>query len=74
MTSYLVDYDTLLRNPTDIITKYVSYFSIIAKCDKSFINCVTFLLQNAIVITKFVDFIIKCVGTMSNKLRMMSKT
>ena len=35
MTSYLVDYDTLLRNPTDIITKYVSYFSIIAKCDKS---------------------------------------
>lgn len=41
---------------------------------KFIINCVTFLLQNAIVITKFVDFIIKCVGTMSNKLRMMSKT
>ena len=61
--SYLIHYDTLLQNVTDIITKCGSYF--ITKCDTSFIQNAsgfllqnaTVLLQNATVITKWFDFI-----------------
>ena len=56
MVSYLVYYDTLLQNATDIITK----------CDKCFLqNTPSFVLQNATVITKYLDFITKC-GTSSD--------
>ena len=48
--SYLIRYDSLLQNVTDI-TKCDSYF--ITKCDRSFLkNASGFLLQNATVITK----------------------
>ena len=65
MVSYLIRYDTLLQNATDIITKCDSYF--IIKCDRSLLQnasgfllqngtvllqSATILLQNAIVITK----------------------
>ena len=40
---YLIHYDTLLQNATEIVVKCDSYF--ITKCDK-------ILLQNATVITK----------------------
>ena len=64
--SYLIHYDTLLQNVTDIITKCDSYF--ITKCGKSFtqnapgflLQNATVLLQNATVITKWFDFITKC--------------
>ena len=42
--SYLIYYDRLLQNATDIITKCYSYF--VTKCDKN-------LLKNATVITKW---------------------
>ena len=56
--SYLIIYDSLLQNATDIITK----------CDRSFLwNASSFLLQNATVllqnvtvITNCYDFITKC--------------
>ena len=50
--SYLIHYDSLLQNATDIITKCNSYF--ITKCDRSLLQNVTgFLLQNAtVLITK----------------------
>ena len=58
MILYLVCYDTLLQNATDIITKCDSYF--ITKCGKSlllhvselFLRNMTVLLQNVTVITK----------------------
>ena len=51
MGSYLIHYDTLLQNVTDIITKSDSYF--ITKCDKSLLqNASGLLLQSATVITK----------------------
>ena len=58
MILYLVYYDTLLQNETDIITKCDSYF--ITKCDKSllqhasehFLRNTTVLLQNVTVIKK----------------------
>ena len=51
LVSYLVDYDTLLQNVTNIITKCDIYF--ITKCDKSLLqNMSGFLLQNASFITK----------------------
>ena len=58
MISYMIHYDTLLQNPTDIITKCDSYF--ITKYNKSLLqnasgfllHNATFLLQNEIVITK----------------------
>ena len=53
MVSYLVYYDTLLQNATDIITKCFLQ------------NTSGFALQNATVITKYLDFITKC-GTSSN--------
>ena len=54
----MIHYDTLLQNPTDIITKCDSYF--ITKYNKSLLqnasgfllHNATFLLQNEIVITK----------------------
>ena len=64
--SYLIRYDSLLQNATDVITKCDSYF--ITKCDRSLLqNAAGFLLQNATVllqnvtvITKCDDFITKC--------------
>ena len=53
MVSYLVYYDTLLQNATDIITKCFLQ------------NTSGFALQNATVITKYLDFITKG-GTSSN--------
>ena len=48
--SYLINYDTLLQNATDIITKCDSYF--ITKYDRSLLqNASGFLLQNGTVIT-----------------------
>ena len=57
--SYLVHYDTLLQNVTDIITKCDGYF--ITKFYESLLqNASGFLLQNATVIANCVDFISKC--------------
>ena len=57
--SYLIHYDSLLQNATDIITKCDSYF--ITKCDRSLLqNSSGFLLQHAIVITKCDNFLTKC--------------
>ena len=43
---YLIHYDSLLQNETDIITKYNSYF--ITKSDRNLLqNWSGFLLQNA---------------------------
>ena len=64
--TYLINYDSLLQNATDIITKCDSYF--ITKCDRSLLqNASAFLLQNATVllqntkvITNCDNFIIKC--------------
>ena len=57
--SYLINYDSLLQNATDIITKCDSYF--ITKCDRSFLlQNATVLLQNVIIIRKCDDFITKC--------------
>ena len=63
---YLIHYDTLLQNATDIITKCNSYF--ITKCDRSLpqnapaflLQNVTVLLQNVTVTTNCDDFITKC--------------
>ena len=44
--SYLIHYDSFLRNATDIMTKCNSYF--ITKCDRSLLqNVPEFVLQNA---------------------------
>ena len=57
--SYLIRYDSLLQNATDVITKCDSYF--ITKCDKSLLQYTSgFLLQNVTVITNCDDFITKC--------------
>ena len=57
--SYLIHYDTLLQNATDVITKCNSYF--IKKCDRSLLqNVLGFLLPNATVITNCDDFTTKC--------------
>ena len=66
MVSYLVHYDTLLQNVTDVITRYDGYF--ITKCDKSLLQTgsafllqnATVLSQNATVILKRDDFFTKC--------------
>ena len=45
--SYLVRYDNLLQNATDIITKYESYF--ITKCERSlFQQSISNLIQQCI--------------------------
>ena len=55
---YLINYDSLLQNATDIITKCDSYF--ITKCDRSLLqNASGFLLRNATVITNCDDFVTK---------------
>ena len=56
--SYLIRYDSLLQNATDVITKCDSYF--ITKCDRSLLQNATVLLQNATVIAKCDDFLTKC--------------
>ena len=64
--SYLIHYDSLLQNATDIITKCDSYF--ITKCDRSLsqnasgflLQNVTVLFQNETVITNCNDVITKC--------------
>ena len=56
---YLIHYDTLLQNTTDVITKRDSYF--ITQCDRSLSqNASGFLLQNAIVLLQNVTVITKC--------------
>ena len=49
--SYLIRYESLLQNASDVITKCGNYF--VTKCDRS-------LLEKATVITKCDDFIAKC--------------
>ena len=57
--SYLIRYDTLLQNATDIITKCDSYFN--TKCDRSLLqNTSGFLLQNATVLLQNAMFITNC--------------
>ena len=64
--SYLIYYDSLLQNATEVITKCDSCF--ITKCDRSLLqNASGFLLQNATVllknatvITKWDDITTKC--------------
>ena len=57
--SYLVHYDTLLQNTTDIITKYGSCF--ITKYDKSYFKMrQVFYYKMWQFITKCVDFITEC--------------
>ena len=69
--TYLVHYETLLQNETNIIAKCDSYF--ITKCDKSLSqNASGFLLQNASVLLQIVTvitnvtLITKCFGTRDN--------
>ena len=57
--SYLIRYDSLLQNATDVITKCDSYF--ITKCDRSLLqNASGFLLQNTTVLLQNATVIIKC--------------
>ena len=64
--SYLICYNSLLQNATDVITKCDSYF--ITKCDRSLLENAsgfllqnaTVLLQNATVITNCDNFVKKC--------------
>ena len=60
--SYLIRYDSLLKNGIDIITKCDTYF--ITKCDRSLLQNASgfFLLQNATVITN-ATFITNCDST-----------
>ena len=63
---YVIHYDGLLQNATDIITKCDSYF--IGKCDRSLLQKAssyllqntTVLLQNVTVATNCDNFITKC--------------
>ena len=57
--SYLILYDSLLQNATDVITKCESYF--ITKLDRGLLqNASVFLLQNATVLLQNVTVIINC--------------
>ena len=57
--SYLILYDSLLQNATDIITNCDSYF--ITKCNRSLLqNASGFLLQNATVLLQNVTVITNC--------------
>ena len=59
--SYLVHYDTLLQNATDIITRCDNYF--ITKFEKGFLQNVSgVLLQDAKVLLQNPTFITKFVG------------
>ena len=72
MVSYLIRYDSLLQNATDVITKSDSYF--FTKCDRSLLQNAsgflsqnaTALLQNAIVFLQNATFITNCDSTKSN--------
>ena len=63
--SYLIRYDSLLQNVTDVITKCDSYFitnygrSLLQNASGFLLQNGTVLLQNAIVITKCDDFMTK---------------
>ena len=60
--SYLICYNSLLQNATDVITKCDSYF--ITKCDRSLLeNASGFLLQNATVLLQNATFITNCDST-----------
>ena len=57
--SYLIRYDSLLQNATDIIAKCDSYF--ITKCGRSLLqDASSFLLQNATVLLQNETVIINC--------------
>ena len=57
--SYLINYDSLLQNATDITTKCDSYF--ITKCDRSLLQHASgFLLQNTTVFLQNATVITKC--------------
>ena len=57
--SYLICYDSLLQNVTDIITKCDSYF--ITNCDRSLLQSASgFLLQNATVLLQNATVITNC--------------
>ena len=59
---YLVHYDTLLQNATDIITKCDSYF--ITKYDKCLLqNASGLSLENTTVSWRIATVVTKCVGT-----------
>ena len=63
VVSYLVHYDTLLQNVTDIAIKCDGF--VITKFEKSLLqNASFFLLQNTIVLLQNVTFITKCVSKM----------
>ena len=56
MVSYLVHFNSLLQNVTDIIAKWDRYF--ITKCDKSLLqNALVFLLQNTTVLLQMRRFL-----------------
>ena len=58
----LVQYETLLKNVTNLITKCDSNF--ITKCDNNLLqNMLHFLLQFSAVLLQNVTFITKCVDT-----------
>ena len=55
---YLIRYNSLLQNATDIITKSDSYF--ITKCDKNLSQNVSgFLLQNATVLLQIATILLQ---------------
>ena len=65
--SYLIRYDSLLQNATDVTTKCDNYF--ITKCDRTLLeNASGFLLQNAAVLLQNATVITKC-DDFSYKLR-----
>ena len=63
--SYLIHYNSLLQNPTDIITKCDSYF--ITKCNKSLLQYASgFLLKNATVLLQNATVITHCDDLLQN--------
>ena len=60
--SYMIRFDSLLQNATDVITKCDSCF--ITKCDRSLLqNASEFLLQNATILLQNATFITNCDST-----------
>ena len=69
--SYLIHYDSLLQNATDIITKCDSYF--VTKCDRSLLqNASYFLLKDATILLQNATVITNCDNT--HGLCFISKT
>ena len=67
MVSYLIHYERLSQNATDIITKSDSYC--ITKCDRSLLqNASVFLLQNATVLLQNATVTINCYNNSYYKL------